>query len=74
MTLSQPLSESGARLTDADILRELEPLVGKEIDRLIHAGAIRPVVGDVLPLERGAEAFRLLADRKAVGKVVLRIA
>ena len=48
--------------------------VGKEIDRLIRAGAIRPVIGEVLPLERGAEAFRLLAERKAVGKVILRVA
>jgi NADPH2:quinone reductase len=48
--------------------------IGKEIDRLIRAGAIRPVIGDVLPLERGADAFRLLADRKAVGKVILRVA
>jgi NADPH:quinone reductase len=48
--------------------------IGKEIDRLIHAGAIRPVVGQTLPLEQGAEAFRLLADRKAVGKVILRVA
>jgi NADPH2:quinone reductase len=48
--------------------------VGKEIGRLIESGAIRPVVGEVLPLERGADAFRLLADRKAVGKVVLRVA
>jgi len=48
--------------------------VGREIDRLIHAGAIRPVIGDVLPLERGADAFRLLAERKAVGKVILKVA
>jgi NADPH:quinone reductase len=48
--------------------------VGREIDRLIHSGAIRPVIGQVVPLERGAEAFRLLADRKAVGKVILKIA
>jgi hypothetical protein len=27
-----------------------------------------------LPLERGADAFRLLAERKAVGKVILRVA
>ena len=46
--------------------------VGKEIDRLIRAGAIRPAIGEVLPLERGADAFRLLAERKAVGKVILR--
>ena len=43
-----------------------------ELERLIEAGAIRPVIGDVLPLERGADAFRLLADRKAVGKVILQ--
>ncbi len=48
--------------------------IGKEIDRLIRAGAIRPVIGEVLPLERGAEAFRLLAERKAVGKVILKVA
>jgi NADPH2:quinone reductase len=48
--------------------------IGREIDRLIRTGAIRPVIGDVLPLERGADAFRLLAERKAVGKVILRVA
>jgi NADPH2:quinone reductase len=53
---------------------ELPVRVGVEIERLIEAGAVRPVVGDVLPLERGGAAFRLLADRKAVGKVVLRVA
>jgi NADPH2:quinone reductase len=47
--------------------------VGREIERLIDAGAVRPVIGDVLPLERGADAFRLLADRKAVGKVILQV-
>jgi NADPH2:quinone reductase len=48
--------------------------IGKEIDRLISTGAIRPVIGQTLPLERGAEAFRLLAERKAVGKVILQVA
>jgi NADPH:quinone reductase-like Zn-dependent oxidoreductase len=48
--------------------------VAKEIDRLIRTGAIRPVVGQVVPLEHGADAFRLIADRKAVGKVILSVA
>jgi NADPH2:quinone reductase len=47
--------------------------VGREILRLIESGAIRPVVGEVLPLERGADAFRLLAERRAMGKVILRV-
>lgn len=34
-------------------------------------GAIRPVVGAEFPLERAADAHRLIGDRKHVGKVVL---
>jgi NADPH2:quinone reductase len=52
---------------------ELPVRLGKHLGQLIDAGAIRPVVGQCLPLERGADAFRLLADRKAVAKVILRI-
>jgi NADPH2:quinone reductase len=53
---------------------ELPLRIGERLGRLIEAGAIRPVIGQTLPLERGADAFRLLADRKAVGKVILRVA
>ncbi len=35
---------------------------------------LTPVVGHVLPLERAAEAYRLLLERKNYGKVVLKIA
>jgi NADPH2:quinone reductase len=37
------------------------------------AGRLHPPVGDVLPLERTAEALALLRDRKARGKVVVQI-
>ena len=40
----------------------------------VEAGDIRPVVADAFPLEKAAEAHRLLAERKNVGKVVLTIA
>ena len=53
---------------------DLPGRLGAHLGRLIDAGAVRPVIGESLPLDRGAEAFRLLADRKAVGKVVLRVA
>ncbi|MFM5929353.1 MAG: NADPH:quinone oxidoreductase family protein [Novosphingobium sp.] len=40
----------------------------------LHAdGKIGPRIGAVLPMERGGDAIALLADRKAVGKVVVRI-
>ncbi len=38
---------------------------------LLEAGKIAPRISQTLPLERGAEAIQLLADRKAVGKVVV---
>ena len=38
------------------------------------AGRLRPLVHDVLPLTDAARAYRLLADRAAVGKVVLSVA
>ncbi len=39
---------------------------------LITSGAIKPPVGAVLPLEEGQAAYRLLDEREAVGKVVIR--
>jgi NADPH2:quinone reductase len=42
------------------------------IDALAAAGDIRPHVHAELPLSRWREGFDLLADRKVVGKVILR--
>jgi NADPH:quinone reductase len=39
----------------------------------ITAGNLRPIVGAQLPLERAADAHRLLLERKNYGKVVLTI-
>lgn len=36
-------------------------------------GHLRPVIGDVLPMEKAGDAYRLLLERKNCGKVVLRI-
>ena len=50
--------------------------VAKAAERLIElvgAGSIRPVVGSVYPLEETAAALRELDDRRAMGKVVVRI-
>jgi NADPH:quinone reductase-like Zn-dependent oxidoreductase len=45
-----------------------------ELARLIDAGELRPVVGEVYPLERGREAFEAKRRSGVPGKVVLRVA
>jgi NADPH2:quinone reductase len=37
------------------------------------SGALTPVVGTTLPLERAAEALELLEQRRAVGKAALTV-
>jgi NADPH:quinone reductase-like Zn-dependent oxidoreductase len=39
----------------------------------VEAGRLRPVVADAFPLERAADAHRVLAERRNVGKVVLTV-
>ena len=49
-------------------------LVRGEVDELLalwRRGAIKPVIGAELPLERAAEAHDLIASRRSTGKVVL---
>lgn len=43
----------------------------REILRWYREGHLKPHISARLPLERGAEAIRLLMDRKAKGKVIL---
>ncbi len=50
---------------------ELPARIHAELLPLIERGAIRPPIGAVIDLERGVEAFRLLDERAAVGKVVV---
>lgn len=43
----------------------------RDLVELVRLGRIRPVVDRVLPLEAAAEAHRLMADRRAAGRLVL---
>jgi NADPH2:quinone reductase len=56
-------------------LMKLRPEVVQEATRelvaLWEAGAVKPLVGAAFPLERAADAHRLIEERKSVGKVVL---
>ncbi|HEX5497541.1 MAG TPA: NADPH:quinone oxidoreductase family protein [Mycobacteriales bacterium] len=56
------------RRHDPDYVRSVHDALA----RLYAQGAIEPLVGLELPLDRAPEALRALADRATVGKVVLR--
>ena len=46
----------------------------RELWELFEAGKLKPVVGQVYPLEDGASALAALEGRQAKGKVVIRVA
>jgi NADPH:quinone reductase len=52
---------------------DLNREIGAVIDRLIAAGAIRPIAGERFPLEQAAEALKAIDERRATGKVVLDV-
>jgi NADPH2:quinone reductase len=47
--------------------------VASGLQRLWDTGDVRPIVGEVFPLERGADALRAIEERRATGKIVLRV-
>lgn len=46
---------------------------GAALDRMIDAGAVRPVVGPRYPLEEVGAALQTLERREAIGKVILEL-
>jgi NADPH2:quinone reductase len=66
-------SVHGLWLTYLSAKRELMQQAWKQLSAWADQGRLRPIIGDVLPMERVADAYRLLLERKNVGKVVLKI-
>jgi NADPH2:quinone reductase len=66
-------SVHGLWLTYLSQHRELMQEAWKKLEAWTSAGHLHPIVGAVLPLERAVEAYRLLLERKNLGKVVLKI-
>ena len=52
---------------------EVEREIGAAVGRLVDEGHVRPIVGARFPLERAADALRLIDSRAATGKVVLEV-
>jgi NADPH:quinone reductase len=52
---------------------EAEREIRQRLGGMIASGHIRPLVGSVYDLEQGPEALRALGERRALGKVVVRV-
>jgi NADPH:quinone reductase len=52
---------------------ERNALIGEAVAQMIDAGQISPIVGASYPLAQAREAFRLIDERRALGKVVLSV-
>jgi NADPH2:quinone reductase len=52
---------------------ELGARVMGEIVGLVEQGAVRPVVGEVVPFDRAPEALEALANRETVGRTVILV-
>jgi NADPH2:quinone reductase len=66
-------SVHGLWLTYLSAKHELMQQAWKQLSAWVGQGRLRPIIGDVLSMERVADAYRLLLERKNVGKVVLKI-
>lgn len=66
-------SVHGLWLTYLSAKRELMDAAWKQLSTWTAQGHLHPVIGRVLPLEQAAEAYRLLAEGKNFGKVVVRM-
>ncbi len=53
--------------------RELMEKAWEQLSEWTAQGYLRPVVGQVLPMEKVQEAYKLMIERKNFGKVVLKI-
>jgi len=66
-------SVHGLWLTYLSAKRELMNQAWKQLSAWTADGHLRPVIGNVFPLEKAPEAYRLLLERKNFGKVVLKL-
>jgi len=66
-------SVHGLWLTYLSANRSLMNQAWEQLSAWTSQGRLHPVVGHVLPVERAADAYRLLIDGKNFGKVVLTI-
>ncbi|HLY90221.1 MAG TPA: zinc-binding dehydrogenase, partial [Acetobacteraceae bacterium] len=50
---------------------DLEPRIQRELVAMLAQGRIRPHIGARFVLDQGVEALRMLAERRALGKIIV---
>jgi len=66
-------SVHGLWLTNLSTNRNVMQEAWQQLSAWVRDGRIRPIIGEVLPMEAAPEAYKLLLERRNVGKVVLKI-
>jgi NADPH2:quinone reductase len=66
-------SVHGLWLTYISQKQELMRQAWQQLSAWAAQGSLRPVIGALLPMERAADAYRLMLERKNFGKIVLKI-
>jgi NADPH:quinone reductase-like Zn-dependent oxidoreductase len=66
-------SVQGLWLTYLSQKREIMDPAWKQLSAWIAAGKLTPQIGEVFPLDRAIEAYKLLQDGKNYGKIILKI-
>ena len=67
-------SVQGLWLTYLSQKREIMEPAWKQLSEWISQGKLTPQIGQVLPLERAVEAYKLLEEGRNYGKIVVKIA
>jgi NADPH2:quinone reductase len=66
-------SVHGLWLTYLSTNRNVMQEAWQQLSAWVRDGRIRPIIGEVLPMEAAPEAYKLLLERRNIGKVVLKI-
>lgn len=71
--LLRNLDVIGVEWSYALVRPEVNRQIVDGVNRLVDEGFIKPMVHERFPLERAADALRLLEERRATGKIVLEV-
>jgi NADPH2:quinone reductase len=74
MLYERQTSVHGLWLSKLSLHPEIMQPAWQRLSQWIAEDRLHPQVGDVLPMDKAGDAYRLLSDRRNYGKVVLRIA
>ncbi|HZP63618.1 MAG TPA: NADPH:quinone oxidoreductase family protein [Terriglobales bacterium] len=66
-------SVHGLWLTYLSANRKVMEMAWQQLSQWLSQGHLRPVIGEVFPMEKAGDAYRLLSDGKNFGKTVIKM-